>query len=209
MKWQRYSNIGGAKLYPSLASQTRPDPPCIRTNRMSTDSHQNRSRDERRWHGNNANTEKEKKVACKIKANSEGNNLRNRRKFLLFLTVGQYNKNRNSRKQEVKEWTLKQQNETADLKKHKVSKSMTAELLYTLGTARNILNTAEKLRTTILIIGKILGKFSESREGRDWKPSALENRVHVLVIHSQKTLRGRLGTGRNLWDHILLESWES
>ena len=44
---------------------------------------------------------------------------------------------------------------------------MTAELLYTLGTARNILNTAEKLRTTILIIGKILGKFSESREGRD------------------------------------------
>lgn len=110
MKLQKrptYSNIGGTKLYPSLASQTRPDLPRIRTNRMSRDSHRNTSQDERRWHGNYANTEEKKKVACKIKANSEGNNLRNRRKFLLCLTVGQNSKNRNSRKQELKEWTLK------------------------------------------------------------------------------------------------------
>ena len=106
-KRPRYSNIGGTKLYPSLASQTRPDLPRIRTNRMSRDSHRNTSQDERRWHGNYANTEKKKKVACKIKANSEGNNLRNRRKFLLCLTVGQNNKNRNSRKRTLRKfWRL-------------------------------------------------------------------------------------------------------
>lgn len=43
----------------------------------------------------------------------------------------------NSRKQELKDGTPKQQNETADLKKNKVPNSTNTELINTLGIARN------------------------------------------------------------------------